>query len=412
MSGPPWPSNAAPTAHAARVTKQRCHHRRALRGGELLCGETDRHDRGGHAQLRRGDEPIPTGSRHTSAAARWMAIAVAAKRPPNSTSARGELSRAPRSICVPRWTKNTGMAKPSPRPTSCWATRRGSPSTRNHRADGEAGDQDRRAEPSGQPRAGEQGEQRDAQVEPPAAFVRQRPHAVAPPAVSRATLASTSNTAPASTTSTLPSHDTNEPPVASTMGRASTVTTSAMAIHAVVMRIDRSDRAEPLQHGKGDRAGAGRQQHGDHARSMEPDERGEQDARPRPRAPQTVAVIGERRPRATSAGARSRTGRCVPTTNINRANPMLAKPVSAGFAGSTQFKPPAPITTPAAISPTITGGPKRCAAASSGPTRPGRHHQRQRGEVHRRRSRAGNDGQELRRRARPRPRRSCRRGRS
>src|SRR6476469_705649 len=51
---------------------------------------------------------------------------------------------------------------------------------RNDRPDGEAGDQDGRAEATRQPRTDEKGQQRHAQIEPPAPLVRHHPQPLRP----------------------------------------------------------------------------------------------------------------------------------------------------------------------------------------------------------------------------------------
>jgi hypothetical protein len=74
---------------------------------------------------------------------------------------------------------------------------------------------------------------------------------------------------------------------------------------------------------------------------------------------------GERRSEAVVAHRR-----WVPTMNISKAKPIAARPVNSGSLGSIHSNPLLPITTPAAISPTITGGPSRGTDASTGPISP------------------------------------------
>ena len=66
----------------------------------------------------------------------------------------------------------------------------------------------------------------------------------------------------------------------------------------------------------------------------------------------------------------SRTGTCVPTTNITNANPMLASSVNVGSVWSTMPNPVLPTTSPAINSPMTTGMRKRGSEASKGPARP------------------------------------------
>ena len=66
----------------------------------------------------------------------------------------------------------------------------------------------------------------------------------------------------------------------------------------------------------------------------------------------------------------SRTGTCVPTTNITNANPILARSVNVASVWSTIPNPVLPTTSPATSSPMITGTWKRGREASSGPAIP------------------------------------------
>jgi hypothetical protein len=91
-------------------------------------------------------------------------------------------------------------------------------------------------------------------------------------------------------------------------------------------------------------------------------------------APSTAATTPTSTARSSAVGrpARSdpsRTGTCVPTTNITSAKPMLASRVKVGSAVSTTSKPVLPMTIPANSSPTITGMRSPGTAASSGPAK-------------------------------------------
>ncbi len=108
----------------------------------------------------------------------WRSTTTASA--PPKASARGELNSAPRSICVPRCTKNSGMREPLTDSDQLLGDPARLAEQRDDHSDDEPGDEDGGAEPGGQPRAGEQGEQRDTQIEAPSTITREVAHALHP----------------------------------------------------------------------------------------------------------------------------------------------------------------------------------------------------------------------------------------
>ena len=232
------------------------------------------------------------------------------------------------------------------------------------RADGESSDEDRRAEPVGQPCAAEQRQQRHSEVQPPcvrATSPDRRTNPILCPSERTKRGAATSNNQqpPTRLRATLP--------VVNTIGNARTVAMSATAIHTV-HESDTSDRSRAPEAP---------------ARPLRPSwSPGSRRGSPDGRGPDVRASTRRHPPRArhgqsdtdTLANAdrscRSRTGTCVPTTNISNAKPIAANPASRGSLGSTHSKPLLPDWTPAESRQRPPAGPNLFGEASSGPRRP------------------------------------------
>ena len=96
-----------------------------LPGVEHTLGQPDRHHGGGDTERCRR-KLSGAGCRSTTATRTCRAVAATTS-PASSSSAFPERNSAPSSRRAPRVTKNSGTRNPSATPTSCWASRRGSP---------------------------------------------------------------------------------------------------------------------------------------------------------------------------------------------------------------------------------------------------------------------------------------------